>query len=564
MTAPAGPKARDLTVDLLVIGSGTGMAAALSAQERGLRALVIEKDELVGGSTARSGGAYWVPANPALRRDGSSDTVEAGRTYLTNLLDDDTPRERWEAFLAHGPEAIAMLERTTELEFFWAKGYSDYHPETPGGAAEGRTCESKPWDAKALGDDRDRLRPGPMEAPIPMPVTGADYKWMNLMARKPLTAMPKILRRAAEGIGGMVVGREYVAGGQAIAGGMFHGLTQAGVEVWTRTGVRELTTDGDRVTGAVVEQDGALFTVTAEAGVVIAAGGFDHDLERRQQVQDPKLEADSSLGTPGNTGDLIAHAQQLGAELAFMDQAWWFPSFEPVEAGAYPTIMLAERNLPGSLIVDETGKRFINEATDYMTFGQEVLRRRKFGHPTEQMWLVMDQQYRNSYVLGGQLFPRMPFPKEWYEAGIVVSADTPRELAQQMGVPMDTLHDEMLRYNELAKSGKDTEFGRGDSAYDRYYGDPTVAPNPCLRPLHGKLHAVKMMLSDLGTCGGIVADDHGRVTRADGTAIEGLWAMGNAAANVFGRHYPGAGATIAQGIVFGHIIADDAAEQLNR
>ena len=194
---PRGPKATDTEVDLLVVGSGTGMGAALAGSEEGLNVLVVEKTDVVGGSTARSGGAFWIPPNEVLRKGGAESSPEEVLTYLEAVVGDSAPKKRWEAYVENGKDTVDMLSRTTPLDFFWAEGYSDYHPENPGGSAEGRSVEAKPFDASVLGDERGRFRPGMMEAPVPMPVTGADYKWMNLMVRKPVNAWPRIIRRCA-------------------------------------------------------------------------------------------------------------------------------------------------------------------------------------------------------------------------------------------------------------------------------------------------------------------------------------------------------------------------------
>lgn len=197
-TQNPGPTAQDTTVDLLVIGSGTGMAAALSAHESGLSALVVEKTDYVGGSTARSGGAFWIPGNDTLRDSGAQDSREMIENYLASVVGEEGDAARMRAFLDHGPQAVKVLERTTPMEFFWARGYSAYHPEHRGGSARGRTCECTPLDASVLGEERGRLRAGVVEAPVPMPVTGADYKWMNLMTKVPLRAMSRILKRGIQ------------------------------------------------------------------------------------------------------------------------------------------------------------------------------------------------------------------------------------------------------------------------------------------------------------------------------------------------------------------------------
>lgn len=554
------------TVDLLVVGSGTGMVAALAARERGLNVLVVEKTDYVGGSMARSGGAFWVPGNQVLRVAGAPDTPARAAAYLASVVGDTGPAERWQSFLTHGPAAVDLVQRVTPLRFMWDKGYSDYHPENPGGSAAGRSVESRPFNATALGANRKLLRPGVLAAPVPMPVTGADYKWMNLMAAMPVKAVPRVVGRATQGIGGMAMHREYLAGGQALAAGMFAGLLFAGIPVWTRTPLVRLVTDGDRVTGAVVSRDGTEVTITAERGVVLAAGGFDHDMAMRHRYQSAALE-DWSLGSEGNTGDAIKIAQEIGADIALMDQAWWFPATAPVpgaasQQGGTPQVLLAERSLPGSFIVDASGSRFVNESTDYMSFGQQVLGRERAGRPVGTMWLVFDQRYRNSYVFAGTIYPRMPVPRSWYEAGIAHRATGPEELASAIGVPVAEFAASFCRFNTLAAAGEDEDYGRGRSAYDRYYGDPTVAPNPNLRPLKGRLYAVRLVLSDLGTCGGLRADGQARVLRQDGSPVEGLYAIGNTAANAFGASYPGAGATIGQGMVFGYIAARHAADRV--
>jgi len=551
---PAPTPAHDTTVDLVVVGSGTGMAAALAAHELGLDTLIIEKTGYVGGSTARSGGAFWIPASSLLAQEGAVDTPERAGRYLRAVVDGSAPEERWAAFLSAGDETVRMLQRTTPMRFMWSKYYADYHPELPGGAAAGRTCECRPFNASVLGAERRRLRPAVLESPVPMPITGSDYKWMNLMAKVPRRGLPRVIRRAAQGIGGKLIGREYTAGGQALAAGLYAGVLRAKIPVWTETSIRRLTTEDGRVTGVVVEQDGREVTVGARRGVILAAGGFDHDIAQRRKFQSEALEPGWSFGAEGNTGDGIRVGQDVGADVDLMDQAWWFPAVAPMP-GRDPLVLLAERALPGSFIVDGRGQRFVNEATDYMSFGQRVLRREHDGDPVGTMWIVFDQRYRNSYVFAGAFFPRMRLPESWYKAGIAHRADDPAALARSVGLPVEDFVDTFRRFNDLASAGADDDFGRGSSAYDRYYGDPTVVPNPNLRALDGHLYAVRLVLGDLGTCGGLRADGHGRVLRSDRTPIEGLYAIGNTAANAFGTVYPGAGATIGQGVVYGLIAA---------
>lgn len=558
-TIPAGLPVADTSVDLLVVGSGTGMAAALAAHELGLSVLVVEKSSYVGGSTARSGGALWLPASPVLSEANAGDTAEFAGTYLDSVVAGSAPAQRSAAFVAHVSATVDMLRRRTPLRLFWARDYSDYHPEQPGGSAAGRTCECRPFDTSLLGEYRNRLEPGLMEATVPMPTTGADYRWMNLVARMPRKGIPVYGKRLAQGVGGRMVGRRYAAGGQGLMAGLFTGVLRAGIPIWTGTALARLARDGDRVAGAVVEHGGREVTISARRGVVLATGGFDHRMDMRWKFQSESLGANLSLGAAANTGDGIRAGQDIGADIDLMDQAWWFPAVAPLP-GKAPAVMLAERSLPGCLIVDQHGRRFANEAADYMSFGQRVLELERSGSAIEAMWIIFDQQYRNSYVFGAELFPRMRIPQAWYDSGIAVRADNLTDLGARIGVGVSEFVATMTRFNQNAAAGEDPDFGRGNSAYDRYYGDPTIKPNPNLRPLvNGPFYAVRMVLSDLGTCGGLKTDERARVLREDGGAIAGLYAIGNTAANAFGTTYPGAGATIAQGLVYGYIAARDAA-----
>lgn len=551
----------DESVDVVVIGGGTGIMAAIAAAELGLSAVVVEKSEYLGGSTALSGGGMWMPGNRVLREKGIADSRERVETYLDAVVGDSAPRARRIAFLDHLVEAVELLRRRTPLGFSHMREYADYFSETTGGSAIGRSIEPEPLDVATLGTDAGLVRKGSLEAPVPMPITSMDYKWMNLMTRMPHKAIPKVASRVAQGIGGKVIKRNYVAGGGALAAGLIAGARQAGVRLWTGSPLTGIVRDGDRVVGVVVEREGREVRLEARRGVVLAAGGFDHDIEMRREYQSPVLEEGWSFGSPSNTGEVIRLAEEAGAALTLMDQAWWFPAIPPVEPGGEPSVMLAERSLPGSLIVDATGHRFFNESCDYMTAGRIMLGQDDGEPPHLPAWLIFDQKYRNSYVFGGGLMPGQALPDAWYEAGVAHKADTIGELADALGIP--AVRDGVRRFNLLAGQGHDDDFDRGLSHYDRYYGDPTNTPNPNLRPLvKGPFYAVRVVPGDLGTCGGVSADEYARALRADGSVIEGLYAVGNSAGNAFGTVYPGPGATIGQGITFAYIAARHAAGQL--
>jgi 3-oxosteroid 1-dehydrogenase len=544
--------------DLIVVGSGAGgMAAALAGARAGLRTVVFEKSPHFGGSTALSGGGVWIPRNEVLEEQGVPDTRERLLTYLEHTVGDDVSEARRAAFVDHGPAAVAMLRRHTPLSFTHMREYADYYPERPGGSAVGRAIEPAPFDAQRLGSERGRLNPSAYTAPFPMPVTSSAYRWMNLAARSVKGTWTGV-SAVTKGLSGKVAGKEWITGGQALIAGMRLGLRAAGVELHTSSPLVDLLLEDGRVVGVEVELDGRRTEVRARHGVVLAAGGFERNQRMRHEHQSSVLDTEWSSAHRDNTGDVIELGQRIGADVALMDESWWFPSI-PVP-GRQPAPLLAERSLPGSLMVNGLGDRFFNEAVSYMEAGQIILGLHSDRTPHVPAWLVFDQRYRNRYAFGGGILPRQELPGRWYREGLAHRAPDLPTLAAAIGVPADRLVATVGRFNLLARHGHDDDFGRGDSAYDRYYGDPRVRPNPCLAPLEeAPFHAVEVVPGDLGTCGGLQADEHARVLRADGAPIPGLYATGNVAANAMGRIYPGPGATIGSAITFGYIAAIHAA-----
>jgi len=308
-------------VDVIVIGSGAGgMTAALTAARAGLRTVEFEKSPHYGGSTALSGEGVWIPRNEVLEEQGVPDTRERVVTYLEHTVGDDVPAARREAFVDHGPAAIALLRRHTPLAFTHMREYADYYPERPGGSAIGRAIEPVPFDARRLGPERERLNPSAYAAPFPMPVTSSGYRWMNLAARSAKGTWTGVAA-LAKGLTGMAAGKEWITGGQALIAGMRMGLRAAGAELHTSAPLRELVVEDDRVVGVRVELDGQLTEVRAVHGVVLAAGGFERNARMRHEHQSPVLDTDWSSAHRDNTGDVIELGRELGADLALMDQS---------------------------------------------------------------------------------------------------------------------------------------------------------------------------------------------------------------------------------------------------
>lgn len=542
--------------DVVVVGSGAaGMTAALTAAHRGLSVAVVEKAPTFGGSTARSGGGVWIPGNEVLREAGVRESPEEAEAYLQHLVGGLVSEERQRALLERGPEMFSFVRANTPLEFAWVKGYSDYYPEAPGGRALGRTVEPVPLDGRVLGDELANLNAAYVTAPAGMVVTAADYKWLNLMMRHPrglLTGM----RISAKQVVSRLLKRQMLGLGQALAAGLRAGLQRVGVPVWLNTPLLDLHVEDERVTGVRVSRDGQPTLLRARRGVLVASGGFERNAEMRKQHQRAPIGADWTTGAAENTGDGIEAGRRCGADLELMDSAWWGPSI-PLTGGPY--FCLSERSLPGCIMVNERGERFVNESAPYVDAVNAMYEGHETGVSHIPCWLITDQRYRNRYTFAG-LPPRQRFPGRWYKSGAVHSADSLDELAREIGLPPERLAASVQRFNGFVRDGVDADFGRGESAYDHYYGDPRL-PNPGLAPLdRGPYHAIRVVPGDLGTKGGMRTDAAARALRADGSTIPGLYSAGNASAAVMGRTYAGAGATIGPAMTFGYLAVLDMAE----
>ncbi|HEV3067305.1 MAG TPA: 3-oxosteroid 1-dehydrogenase [Streptosporangiaceae bacterium] len=542
--------------EVVVVGSGAaGMTAALAAAHRGLSVVVVEKTGRFGGSTARSGGGLWVPGNEVLRRAGVADTPEQARAYLAHVVDGCVTAARQRALLEYGPAMVSFVRASTPVDFAWVPGYADYYPEAPGGLAQGRSIEPAPMDGRVLGAELAHLNPPYLPTPPGVTITQADYRWLTLGPRHPRAVLAgvKIAGRMART---RVLGQRVLSMGQALAAGLRAGLAAQQVPVWLDTPMTGLHLRDGGAAGVEVTRDGGSTLILARRGVVLAAGGFERNAAMRQRYQRPPIGAEWTTGSPGNTGDAIEAAQAAGAALDLMDDAWWGPSI-PLPSGPY--FCLAERSLPGCLLVNGAGQRFVNESAPYVDAVHAMYDGHTQAVPHIPSWLIFDQRYRDSYVFAG-LPPGKPLPRRWSAAGAVHRADTIAALAGRIGLDPAALAATVARFGEFAATGKDSDFHRGDSAYDRYYGDPRHRPNPNLAPLaRPPFHAVKIVPGDLGTKGGLRTDERARVLRADGTPIPGLYAAGNTSAAVMGRSYAGAGATIGPAMTFGYIAALDLA-----
>jgi 3-oxosteroid 1-dehydrogenase len=545
----------DHEVDVVVVGSGAGgMVTAWTAKNQGLDVLIIEKADLYGGSTALSGGGAWIPNAPEFLRMGERDDPEKTFEYLRAIAPDVAP-ERHRVYLEQAPKMAEALETTPFFKngFFWVKGYSDYHPDK-GGNPMGRGLWAAPIDQRHLGDDAATLRGGRSRipgAPRGMWMTSIDFRdlthlrWGGLRGVK---AMGRLTRRIAES---RLRGTRMMTSGAALVTRLRLAINQAGVPLWLNTPMKELITDGDgSVIGVVAERGGRPFRIRGRLGVMIATGGFENNETMRASYQ-PEVGKGWSSASPDSQGDGQRAGAAVGGALSLMDDAWWMPGMQ-IPGGVFP--LVAERAYPNQFIVNAAGKRFTNEASPYTDFVHDQLAGHRTGVSHIPVFMIIDHHAWTHNLIAGHL-PGRRMPKAWVEAGLVQQADTLEELARLIGVPGDALVETARRYNAMARAGRDEDFHRGESAYDRYYGNPNY-PNPNLGEVNQPpYYAFKLVPGDLGTKGGLLTDEHARVLREDGSVIPGLYATGNASASVMGNDYAGPGATIGPAMTFGWVAA---------
>ena len=554
------------TVDLLVVGSGGGgMTAAVAAHDRGAKVLVIEKDGQYGGSTAMSGGALWIPNNHLMAEAGIEDSTEEARTYLQHKTAGVVAEDRLEAYLKYAVEMARYLCDKTRVALQALPAYADYYPEAPGGKPGARTVEPTNFDARLLGKEFHRMR-----EPHPMCLIMKRVAMTALQANTLLTRAPgwqklvygMMFRYAVDFPGRIRSPRDRnLACGNALIGMLRLSLMDRDIPLWLNTPARELLVEDGRVTGVVAEREGRTVTIRAGKGVVLAAGGFESNQEMRETYLPGPTSTEWTSGSPYNTGDGIRMGIRAGAALDIMDHAWWSPN-ATVPGEDRARMILVERSLPGSVIVNRRGERIVNEAAPYIDIVYAMYGKNTPEAPSVPAYLVFDGTFRRKYpcgpVLQSSQQPDWMLPRALRE-GYLVKDKSLAGLAERMGIDAAGLEETARKMAAYARSGKDPEFHRGDSVYDRYYGDPTVKPNPCLGPLETPpFYGLAVHAGDLGTKGGLKTDARARVVNPGGEAIPGLYAIGNCSASVMGHTYPGAGSTIGPSATFGYLAALDA------
>jgi succinate dehydrogenase/fumarate reductase flavoprotein subunit len=551
-----------LTCDVLVIGSGAGgLSTAITARKQGLDVIVIEKEAFFGGTTAYSGGVLWIPGNRHARSNHVGDSREAALAYLRNETGAFFDAAAVDAFLDTGPQMLDFFERETTVKFVPTL-YPDYHPNVGGGVDIGRSVVAAPFDARALGKDIVRLRP-PLKTitfiGMMFNSSNADLKHF-FNATRSLTSAFYVAKRLASHLKDLALyGRGVqVTSGNALAARLAKSALDLGIPIHTSTAARELSMTGKRVTGALVSGPDGEIRITARRGVVLACGGFSHDVTRIAKAYPHVRRGGEHVSPvpPGNTGDGVGMAEKLGASVAirYPQPAAWMPvSRVPMRDGSFGVFPhLLDRYKPGIIGVTRGGKRFTNEANSYHDVGAAMIEACKNERETA-MWLICDRATIRKYGLGFAKPAPVPLGP-LLRNGYLTTGRTLGELARNAGLDGAALEATVQRYNADAVRGEDPEFGRGTTSFNRYLADSEHKPNPCVAPIGaGPYYALKVVMGDLGTFDGISTKVTGEVLNEAGAPIPGLYAVGNDRASVMGGNYPGAGITLGPIMTFGYI-----------
>ena len=545
--------------DLIVVGSGAGaLLGAIRAQEQGLKTLLVEKTDLFGGTSALSGGGIWIPLNYDQKNSGIKDDLETAFSYMKRCVRGMATDDR---VLAYVETASKMAEylRQIGIPYRAMAKYADYYPHIEGSKPGGRTMDPMDFNAAKLGlPALETMRPGATGNML--------FGKMSINAFEAHSMLSRELKSRFTIVGIMLkyfldypwrsktTRDRRMAGGQALIAGLLTAANKVGVEMWSKSPLKELVKDASgRVTGVIVEKNGQRIQVNAKRGVMLGAGGFERNQEMRDQYLTKPTKAEwTATPVGGNTGDAHRAGQAVGAQLHLMDWSWGVPTMDVPKEAAFRGIFV-ERSLPGCMVVNNKGQRFLDESGPYPEFQQAMLAEHAKGNGGVPAWIVFDASFRAQNPMG-PLMPASAIPdskvrKSWLN-NVYWKGETLEDLAGQIGVEAAGLKDSARRMTEYAKTGKDLDFDRGGNVFDRYYGDPRLK-NPNLGPIEkGPFYAMRLWPGEIGTKGGLLTDREGRVLNIEGQVIDGLYCVGNNSASVMGPAYAGAGSTLGPAMTF--------------
>lgn len=560
----------DKEYDLVIVGSGGGsVPAALVAKQQGKSAVILEKENLFGGSTSLSGGVWWIPNNSLLKDAGIADSYEKTREYFDHVVTYEGPAvtpKRRDAFLKAAPRMLDYLRGFGLKVRRPRDDWPDYYDNLPGGEPRGRSIMPEPLNIHELGEWEHLLALYPPMAKMPLPTE--EFPTLFLMKRTWAGKM-KALRYARLMLRDKLTGHQTVTNGAAIQGRMLQIALREGLNIQRNSPAKRFIMEDGRVAGVVIEKDGEEIEVRARHGVIINVGGYSRNKAFREKVTDGPISSEWTSANPGDTGEMIEAMMDIGAATDCLDTAWWvvtsrntdgsWPEGAVWEDGrVLPFMHHLDLSLPYSMMVDQNGRRVADEAGAYMEIGERIFQRnRETGGKAIPCWVIFDKRHRDRYPWGAM--PPGKTPQSWLDSGYMKKAETLDEIAAICGIDAGGLKAEVTRFNTFCDTGVDDDFGRGCRAFDNAHGDPTVKPNPNLGKIEqGPFYAVAIYPGDVGTAGGVVTDEYARVLKDDGSVIPGLYATGNSTASVFGRCYPAAGASIGASFTFGFVAAHHA------
>ena len=558
---------RECEVDLLIAGAGpAGMTAALVASLEGLDVLLCEKSGQIGGTGSTSAGTLWIPGNYQSRNAGFNDSTEKAEAYLDALIGSSVNRDLRTTFLKTGPIAIDYLERNTDVKFLPCGRHPDYRSNMKGAAVTGRAIVAQPFDGRLLGSDFVRVRP-----PIPEFMV-LDGMMIGKADIAPLIGRFKSLANFSHAaklfIRYLLDRTRYPRGtrlvmGNALAARLFFSLRRRGVEILFDALIADIVRQNGRVLGAKIKLAGEEMYVRTRKGVVLATGGYAHNKRFREAFM-PRHVPIHSLSSEFNEGDGVAIGERLGARIAPQEHAnsgLWTPVSVTTRAdgtkGLFPHLML-DRAKPGLIAVNSTGRRFVNEALSYHDFVEAMFETNATA-ASIPCYLICDATFIEKYGLGAA-YPGMRNLSGWLKTGYLKRGDTLASLAARIGVDAQELRKTVARYNGFAPTGIDVDFGKGETELNRFNGDETHKPNPCIGPLKtAPYYAVEIWPADIAVSTGLCTDLNARVLDKDRQVMPGIYACGNDMASPMSGSYPGPGTTLGPGIVFAYRAAMHAA-----
>lgn len=555
--------------DLIVVGSGAaGLAAAVTAAHHGQRVAVVEKDDTLGGASAWSGGWMWTPLNPLARRAGIHEDVETVRTYLRHELGERYDAARIDAFLAAAPKMVEFFHEQTALQFADGNAIADIHGDTPGAGTGGRSVIAAPIDGRQLGQTIHKLRRTmPETAFLGMPIQAGPDLQAFLTCTRSLRSLLHVTRRVTRHLYDLARhGRAMqLVNGVALIGRLAKSADDLGVETWLSSPARRLVVTQDRVTGVVVDSPDGEVTLHARRGVVLAAGGFPWDIERRRALfpRTPTGQEHWPLPPESASGDGLRLGEAAGGQVdtSLYSPVAWAPvsrvPYRDGHHGHFPHII--DRGKPGLIGVLADGRRFVNEAHGYYDYVDAMIKAVPEGQEVAS-WLICTHAFQRRYGIGITRPAPVPF-RHWIRNGYLKTGKTLEELAVACGIDPQGLARTVSAYNVHARHGEDPEFGRGSTPYNRKQGDPTHRPNPCVGPLEkGPYYAVKVVPGCFGTFAGLKTNEHAQVLDAAGAPIAGLYAAGTDMASIMGGFYPAGGINLGPAMTFGFIAGLHVAE----